>query len=85
MTFDYHKFSCLNAGGAGGAYSYETADLKATVLAAGYFNPVQGTLNVNNRIHAWTGIGTGTVDYVDIAVSSVAPGAVAVLSKASYL
>jgi hypothetical protein len=85
MAYDYTKFSCANAGGVGGVYTYQTADPKAAVLAAGYFNPVQGTLNVNNRIHAWTGIGTGSVDYVDIAVASVAPGAVATLSLPSYL
>ena len=84
MALDKTKLSCLLPCSYGGeVWSYQTADPKATVIAANYFLLVQPQLQNNDRIHCWTGIG-GSVDYFDLAVLASAPGNITVVTLASY-
>jgi hypothetical protein len=84
MALDKTKLACLMQCSYGGeVWSYQTADAKATVIAANYFLPAQGQLQNNDRIHCWTGIG-GTVDYFDLAINVSTPASITVLSSASY-
>jgi hypothetical protein len=84
MALDKTKLACLMQCSYGGeVWSYQTADVKATVLAANYFLPAQGQLQNNDRIHAWVGIG-GVVEYIDIAILASTPASITVVSSAPY-
>jgi hypothetical protein len=54
------NMALVGSGGGNGVYIYRTADLKATVAAANYFDGLAATLNVGDVIHVISGIG-GTV------------------------
>jgi hypothetical protein len=84
MALDKTKLACLMQCSYGGeVWSYQTADVRATVLAANYFLPAQGQLQNNDRIHAWVGIG-GVVEYLDIAINVSTPATVTTLASLSY-
>jgi hypothetical protein len=85
MALDRTKLSCCLVNSAGGeVWTYQTADLKAAVLAANYFLPAQPQLAPNDRIHCWTGIG-GIVEYVDVAILASTASSITTVSLASYL
>ena len=55
MAFDAEKFNTLGgqgkAGVSFGTFGYLSSDAKATVLTAGYFNSLRGSLKVNDMVH----------------------------------
>lgn len=67
------------AGQAGGncVWIYRSADVKATIVAANYFNGMSAALNIGDVIHVFSGVG-GTVVYTLVGVLANAAGVVTV-------
>ncbi|MCK8785216.1 hypothetical protein M0638_12555 [Roseomonas sp. NAR14] len=77
MALDLKNLSQVAYGNGNAIWLYKTADAKATVVAAGYFNSAQPTLNQGDVIFARMSVGgseTGSI----LRVTAAAVGGVTV-------
>jgi len=80
MAFDRIKLALIGTSGVGKVYTYVTADTKATMIAANYFQTAWRDLNVGDRIFTVS----ATNVHTDLAVATSAVGGITVLSQANY-
>lgn len=65
-------------------WTYQSTDTSATMVASGYFDGVEGVLQVNDIINA-VGATGGTQTYTIILVDAITAGVVTVVSSAQVL
>lgn len=82
MALDKTKLSLLATGAYGKIFNYETADAKATVIAADYFLGAYAQFNPGDVIHVRAVVGGSEVHF-DMSILVASSATVTSLSGAS--